>query len=91
LDFKFPEISTSKVVTYQARVDDKTASIKESYYIIVGMAFMTSIGITVVYEQICIIWGGTEILHKTRNVLSDNDILKKLYHTENGPDILQEA
>jgi hypothetical protein len=26
LDFKFPEISTSKVVTWQARVDDKTSS-----------------------------------------------------------------
>jgi hypothetical protein len=26
LDFKFPELSTSKVVTWQARVDDKTSS-----------------------------------------------------------------
>jgi hypothetical protein len=26
LDFKFPEISTSKVVTWQAHVDDKTSS-----------------------------------------------------------------
>jgi hypothetical protein len=26
LDFKFPEISTSKVVTWQADVDDKTSS-----------------------------------------------------------------
>jgi hypothetical protein len=26
LDFKFPEISTSKVVTWQAPVDDKTSS-----------------------------------------------------------------
>jgi hypothetical protein len=26
LDFKFPEVSTSKVVTWQAHVDDKTSS-----------------------------------------------------------------
>jgi hypothetical protein len=31
LDFKFPEISTSKVVTWQAHVDDKTSS-KEAAY-----------------------------------------------------------
>jgi hypothetical protein len=28
---------------------------------------------------------------KTRNTLSDNDILYMLYHAENEPDILQEA
>jgi hypothetical protein len=26
LDFKFPDLSTSKVVTWQAHVDDKTSS-----------------------------------------------------------------
>jgi hypothetical protein len=31
LDFKFPELSTSKVVTLQARVDDKTSR-KEMHY-----------------------------------------------------------
>jgi hypothetical protein len=31
LDFKFPEISTSKVVTWQACVDNKTSSKEEAY------------------------------------------------------------
>jgi hypothetical protein len=62
LDFKFPELSTSKVVTWQAHVDDKTSS-KEAAYdnMIMGMDLMKSIGITVDCEQICIRWGGTEI------------------------------
>jgi hypothetical protein len=61
LDFKVPEISTSKVVTWQAHVDDKTSSKEAAYDVIMGMDLMTSIGIKVDCEQICIRWGGTEI------------------------------
>jgi hypothetical protein len=60
LDFKFPELSTRKVVTWQAHVDDKTSSKEASYDIIMGMDLMTSIGITVDCEQRCIRLGGTE-------------------------------
>jgi hypothetical protein len=59
LDFKFQELSTSKVVTWQAHVDDKS-SIKEGVYdMIMGMDLMTSIVITVHCDQRCIRWGGT--------------------------------
>jgi hypothetical protein len=63
LDFKFPEISTSKVVTWQAHVDDKTSSKESAYDMIMGMDLMTSIGITVDCEQRCIRWGGTNEFH----------------------------
>jgi hypothetical protein len=91
LDFKFPEIITIKVVTWQAHVDDKTSSKEAAYDIIMGMDLMISIGITVDCEQRCIRWGGTEIPPKTRNTLNDNDILHMLYYAANEPDILQEA
>jgi hypothetical protein len=91
LDFKFPEISTSKVVTWQAHVDDKTSSKEAAYDMIMGMDLMTSIGITVDCEQKCIRWGGTEIPLKTRNTLNNDEILHMLYHAANEPDILQEA
>jgi hypothetical protein len=91
LDFKFPEISTSKVVTWQAHVDDETSSNEVAYDMIMGMDFMTSIGITVDCEKRCIKWGGTEIPLKTRATLNDNEILHMLYHAANEPDILQEA
>jgi hypothetical protein len=58
---------------------------------IMGMDFMTSIGITVDCEQRCIRWGGTEIPLKTRNTLNNEEILHMLYHAANEPDILQEA
>jgi hypothetical protein len=37
LDFKFPELSTRKVVTWQAHVDDKTSSKEAAYNMIIGM------------------------------------------------------
>jgi hypothetical protein len=52
LDFKFSEISTSKVVTWQAHVDDETSSKEVAYHMIMGMDLMTSIGITVDCEHI---------------------------------------
>jgi hypothetical protein len=51
LDFKFPELSSSKVVTWQAHVDDNTSSKEVAYDIIMGMYLMTSIGITVNCDQ----------------------------------------
>jgi hypothetical protein len=55
-----------------------------------GMDLMKSIGITVDCEQRCIRWGGTEIPLKTRNTLSDDEILHMLYNAANEPDTLQE-
>jgi hypothetical protein len=91
LDFKFPELSTSKVVTWQARADDKTSSNEAAYDMVMGMDLMTSIGISVECEQRCIRWGGTEIPLKTRATLNTDEILHMLYNAANEPDILQEA
>jgi hypothetical protein len=78
-------------VTWQAHVDDKTSSKEAAYDMIMGMDLMTSIGVTVDCEHICIRWGGTEIPLKTRNTLNNDEILHMLYHAANEPYILQEA
>jgi hypothetical protein len=91
LDLKFPEISTSKLVTWQAHVDDYNSSKEATYYMTMGMNLMTSIGITVYCGQRCIRWGGTEIPLKTRNTLSDTESLHMSYHAANQPNILKEA
>jgi hypothetical protein len=91
LDFKFSEISRSKVVTWHAHVDDKSSSKEAESNMIMGMDVMTSMGITTDCEQRCIRWGGTEIPLQTRNTLSYNDILHMLYHASNEPNLLQEA
>jgi hypothetical protein len=75
LDFKFPEISTSKEVTWQAHVDDKTSSKEAAYYMIMGIDLMTSIGIAVGCEQRYIRWGGTEIPLIARATLNNDEVL----------------
>jgi hypothetical protein len=55
------------------------------------MDLMTSIGITVDFEQRWIRCGGTEIPLKTRATLNNDEILHMLHHAANEPDILQEA
>jgi hypothetical protein len=75
-------------VTWQAHVDDKNSSKEAAYDIIMGIDLITSIGITIVCEQICIRWVGTDIPLKTRNTLSDDEILHMLYNASNEPDIL---
>jgi hypothetical protein len=84
LDFKLPELSTSKVMTWQAHVDDKTSSKEAAYDINMGMDLMTSIGITVYCEQRCIRWSGTYIPLTTRNTLYVDEILHNmLYNAAN--------
>jgi hypothetical protein len=51
LDFKFPELSISKVVTRKVHVYDKTSSKEAAYDMIMGMDLMTSIRIRVDCEQ----------------------------------------
>jgi antitoxin component of RelBE/YafQ-DinJ toxin-antitoxin module len=91
LDFKFPELSTRKMVTWQAHVDDKISSKEAAYHMIMGMDLMTSIRIMVDCEQRCIRWDGTEIPLKTRATLNNDEILHMLYNAANEPDIMQEA
>jgi hypothetical protein len=91
LDFKFPDLTTSKVVIWQSHVDDKGSSKEAAYDMIMGMDLMTSIGFLVDHEERCIRWGGTEIPLKTRATLNNDEILHMLYHAANEPDILHEA
>jgi hypothetical protein len=91
LGFQIPEISTSKVVKWQAHVDDKTSSKEVVYDMIMGMDLMKSIGITVDCDKRCIRWGGTEIPLKIRAALNNDEILHMLYNAANEPDILHEA
>jgi hypothetical protein len=91
LDFKFPELSTSKVVTWQAHVDDKTSSEEAAYDMIMCMDLMASIGITVYCEQRCKGLGGTKIPLKTRATLINDEMLHMLYNAANEPYILQEV
>ena len=80
IDFKFPELSTHKKVTWITHVDDKTKSDEALYDFILGMDIMNDIGIYVNTETKTINWEGATIPLKERGALQDANVTEMLYH-----------
>jgi Aspartyl protease len=55
-EFKFPELTNNQTVTRAAHVDDRNKRENAFYDMIIGMDFMTTIGIYVDTEQKMVIW-----------------------------------
>ena len=80
IDFKLPELSTHKKVTWITHVDDKTKSEDALYDMIIGMDLMTSIGIYVNTESKTVCWEGASIPLKERGTLQNSNITQMIYH-----------
>jgi hypothetical protein len=91
IEFKFPELSNDKKVTWICHVDDKTDHKTASYDIIIGMDLMTDVGIYIDTKDKVIRWEGSETPLKNRSTLSDPTVRNQLYHMATAPDILQDA
>jgi hypothetical protein len=91
VDFKFPELSTNKSVSWTVHVDHKSEQKTAAYDMIIGMDLMTDIGIYVNTENKTINWEGNCIPLKARGELSEDNVIHTLYHTITMSDILFEA
>lgn len=91
LDFKFPELSTSKNINWICHVDDKTKQSESSYDMIIGMDLMTEIGIYVDTAKKVVSWENGEIPLKQRSDLNSKMILYTLYHMAQEVSVLKEA
>ena len=80
IDFKFPELSTHKTVTWICHVDEKTSTQTASYDMIIGMDLMIELGITVDTASKTIRWNGAETPLKQKHDLCDPETLQVLYH-----------
>ena len=58
IDFKFPELSTGKNITWICHVDNKTPKEQAMYDLIIGMDLMTEIGIVVDTKTKEVRWEG---------------------------------
>jgi len=79
LDFKFPELSTQKKVTWICHVDETTDENSAMYDMIIGMDLMTSIGIYVDTEAKLIRWENNTSPLVTRGTLDNKSTLNFLY------------
>ena len=91
VDFKFPELSTQKKVTWIMHVDEKTEPSKAMYDMIIGMDLMTELGIYIDTENKVIRWDGNETPLANRGALSNADTLKHVYNLSTEEPVLKEA
>ena len=80
MDFKFPELSTDKKVTWIAHIDNKTEKDKALYDMIIGMDMLVELGLYINTDEKTVCWDSTRILLKERGELQDANVMKMLYH-----------
>ena len=91
ISFKFPELDTSKVVTWACHVDDKTSKEKASYDMIIGMDLMVDIGIFVNTATRTIDWHDASVPLRKRGMLREAYFLQTCYQQSIQPEVLKEA
>ena len=91
LDIRFPELDTTKVVTWIAHVDETTDKTEASYGMIIGMDMMTEIGIFVNTATKTIDWNETSTPLKQRGQLKESYYLNMCYHQALEPEVLKDA
>ena len=79
IDFKFPEFSENKTVTWICHVDDTTARDKSKYDMIIGMDCMTELGIYVNTDNKTICWDGDTIPLKEKGYIDSLPTLQLMY------------
>jgi len=91
VDFKFPELSTTKSVSWICHVDHKTDPKTAQYDLIIGMDLMTDIGIYINTADKTVVWEGASIPLKNRGVLQDSKVVQAVYNIIQAPPLLKEA
>lgn len=91
VDFKFPELSTSKSVTWICHVDDKTRPKDANYDMIIGMDLMTEIGITVNTVTKQVEWEGHSTPLKQLGQIQRSNYVQAAYSYHTEPTLLQDA
>jgi len=91
LRFTLPEFSTSKEILWPAHVDENNTPEGSPYDLILGIEFVTSLGIILDFSKKTIRWGDTELEMKEKGVIQDANVVDLLYTMSQEPSVLQNA
>ena len=91
VEFKLPEFSTTKTITWNAHVDEFSDPKSAQYDMIIGTDLMEAIGIDLSFSSKTLSWDGIEIPMKNRGLVSDRQSAEILYQTAVQSPILQQA
>jgi hypothetical protein len=91
IEFRLPELSNSKTITWSCHVDETTKAINTPYDIILGLDFMTELGLVVDFSTRTIKWDESIMEMKPRGSLDNKETLELLYSMTQEPTVLQKA
>jgi hypothetical protein len=92
VEFKLPELSNSKKVTWLCHIDESSNKDRAIYDIILGMdMIMTKIGLSVNTAEKCITWEQSSMPLKRQGALQSRYIRHHTYALSVAAPVLQEA
>jgi hypothetical protein len=91
IEFKLPELSTSKKVTWLCHVDESSNNDQALYDVILGMDIMTKIGLSVDTAEKCITWEHASMPLKQRSVVQNRYLQHHTYALSVVAPVIQEA
>ena len=91
INFKLPEFSENKSITWSAHVDEFTNPEKAQYDIIIGTDLMEACGIDILFSQQKITWDGDELPMSNRDIVTDKKATEMLFHVVKQSPIIKEA
>ncbi len=91
MDFRLPEFSLNKTITWSCHVDETTDPKFAQYDMIIGDDLMQELGIDLLYSKQLMIWEDNEVPMKNRGLLKDTNIAQHIYRmqVEDSPIIRQ--
>ena len=81
VNFKFPEFSTDKTISWVVHVDERDNTENTLYDMIIGTDLMVALGLDTRFSDKRIVWEGIEVPMSTRNYLSDRETTHRVYHS----------
>jgi hypothetical protein len=91
VEFKLPELSNSKKMTWLCHVDESSDKDQAIYDIILGMDTMTKIGLSVNTAEKCITWEQSSTPLKRQGAVQSHCIRHHTYALSVAAPVLQEA
>jgi hypothetical protein len=91
LNFKMPELSTSKSITWPVHVDESTSRSDTPYDLILGLDLISELKLVLDFERGRMRWGDTETEMKPRGIVTDEEALHLLYHMSQQSTVIKEA
>ena len=91
LNFKIPELSTTKLITWTCHVDASSKRKYVPYDMILGLDFLSELGFVLDFESRIVQWGESRMEMLPPGTVTDGEKLLFLYQLTQEPTLIQKA